>query len=1231
MRAKLFSPCLIGFIIFTVAISAAEAASFNDASSGNWNAGATWGNAGSTEGVDYPGLGDTVTINSHTVTLTADASCGDITISTGGTLTASSYTITVSGSWDSSGGTFNYGTSTIKMTGSGKTLNIKRIGWGTIYYNLIIDTNASVTNVINPHTIGNDLTINDGATYTTTGHYISHLASGDIIFGGSGTGTFNIQSGSYWKYMDSSSSAIPTNGTFSGSGIFYYVFNAGAYDRNVTARTYGCNLGITGDGTAQLVGDALNLGSKNLLLYDNAGNYASGAILNANNVPVTCGTLDISPLNYGASGVTSKFIAGSATHTIANIAIAAPFYSGDTNELDASSGGNATFNISGNITISGSGSLKGVLTAGASTFNIGGNWANSGTFTCGTSTINFNKSSGTQSLSSGGTGTGKQFYHLTHSGAGTLTCSGYDLTITGALVNSAGTFNAENIIETVTGLATVSGGTYSSGTGANFNGGLTVSGGAYTGGGAGDTIDINGNLSITSGSFASSVGANSVSGNLSISSGATFTKGGTLTFDGTSSATYTDSNATLQNIGAVAITKTSGTASNNKLTLASGLSCDSLTISVNNTLDAGNYALTCAGNWANSGTFTAGTSTVTFNKSSGTQTLNSGGTGTGKSFYNLQHSGAGTLSIITNDTQVDGALDNTAGAIVETSSQINHPATSCLLTNSSGSEVSEYIIRTDSIYARLVDEDENLNASSADTATVTVSGGTNGDSESFTVTETGNATEIFLNSGLTTAIYDGAKTNNDGTLELSDGEAITVSYTDGEDNTDTKSDIATCRNPTANFLVSASSPQTTGTDFTLTITARNADGSTASGYSGTVNLSSTYVSPNSGTKSLAVTSTSSFTNGVATVTQRYDDAGVISITATDSGSSSMTGISSNITFVPDSFTLSSSQTTFSVNEPFTLNITAKNAAGTTCANYKGASTLSINYITPSTSRSGALSISTLTASSWSGGGYALENLTYNRFGIITITCKDPDNTAKTGTSAQLTFLPKDLYVEPATPSGGRDFYYQGEEIYVTVTARDYNGATINNYAGTVGFSGESLSLPGNYSFSSLDSGAHIFSDISATGKDTTAITATDTAYSAVAGTSSSFKVRKGKIVVSDTSGPVGTLPVNIRLVDSDGNDITNDSATTFTVSLKESRSDNSASCPATAKAVAFKNGKAQIELTDTQAEVVTVTPKSEDYLEPAPGKVAFGGVGSFNFTSGFHILFWRILRSDEEP
>ncbi|MFA6610034.1 MAG: GLUG motif-containing protein, partial [Candidatus Omnitrophota bacterium] len=92
------------------------------------------------------------------------------------------------------------------------------------------------------------------------------------------------------------------------------------------------------------------------------------------------------------------------------------------------------------------------------------------------------------------------------------------------------------------------------------------------------------------------------------------------------------------------------------LTLTGTLSIASgSTLNATDGLDAS--LITLGGNWSNAGTFTCGTSVVTFN-GSGTQTLAAGSS----HFYDILFSGAGTLQPITNDLYIDHNLTLNSGA-----------------------------------------------------------------------------------------------------------------------------------------------------------------------------------------------------------------------------------------------------------------------------------------------------------------------------------------------------------------------------------------------------------------------------------------------------------------------------------------------------------------------------------------------------------------------------------------
>ncbi|GAH17218.1 unnamed protein product, partial [marine sediment metagenome] len=129
----------------------------------------------------------------------------------------------------------------------------------------------------------------------------------------------------------------------------------------------------------------------------------------------------------------------------------------------------------------------------------------------------------------------------------------------------------------------------------------------------------------------------------------------------------------------------------------------------------------------------------------------------------------------------------------------------------------------------------------------------------------------------------------------------------------------------------------------------------------------------------------------------------------------------------------------------------------------------------------------------------------------------------------------------------------------------------------------------------------------------------DTTYGTVTGTSDNIQVAYGKIVVISKSATVGTTAVQVQIQDSAGTIVSTDDSTTFTVSLSEGTANDSAYSLATSEAVTVTSGVANIRLSDTDPEIVTVTPSSSPYLEPLAGEVTFGGVGE----EGIRMLYWE--------
>ena len=139
------------------------------------------------------------------------------------------------------------------------------------------------------------------------------------------------------------------------------------------------------------------------------------------------------------------------------------------------------------------------------------------------------------------------------------------------------------------------------------------------------TLDINGNLTLTDGELKLNTNNPDINlaGNLSIASAVTYNKGtGTLTFDGSTASTFTDSSASPQDIGSVVINKTG-----ESLTLLSDTLITTLAVSGTSTLILG-ADLTVSGNTAinNGATLTYTQGTAADLTVDGTLTVYSGGT-----------------------------------------------------------------------------------------------------------------------------------------------------------------------------------------------------------------------------------------------------------------------------------------------------------------------------------------------------------------------------------------------------------------------------------------------------------------------------------------------------------------------------------------------------------------------------------------------------------------------------
>ena len=423
---------------------------------------------------------------------------------------------------------------------------------------------------------------------------------GELEFSSSGTPTLTvddnvtINSGGSLTFLSNTNSQLTAGGNWSNSGTF----------------TEGTGTVVLSSASGQSIGAETFY---NLYLSGGSTKTASGAINVSNDLTVTASNtiLELTSNNLDVNGDVVVSLSGKIRASTATI---------NFDESINASGGNIEF-------------------TGAGTLNLTKSVSNLGTFTEGNSTVVFSYA-GTQALPS------DTYYNLTVSGGN----------------------------KTVGGNISVSNNLTVDGASANFNMNtydLDVDGTA--------SLTNSGTINLTSGTFDADGEVNNSAGTINISAAGnlilsnTVTDLGTVDFGSSSTVTYDQSgtqtidNVTYNNlvIGG-GNTKTAG----NNLDVNGNLEIiSSSTLDMNSTNDYaltldGNFTITSGiflaqqgnhgikGNWSNSGTFTHGSGTVTFN-GTGAQTIKTGS----NNFYNLRNSNTSgnTVSLVTDDFVLDGS------------------------------------------------------------------------------------------------------------------------------------------------------------------------------------------------------------------------------------------------------------------------------------------------------------------------------------------------------------------------------------------------------------------------------------------------------------------------------------------------------------------------------------------------------------------------------------------------
>jgi hypothetical protein len=306
------------------------------------------------------------------------------------------------------------------------------------------------------------------------------------------------------------------------------------------------------------------------------------------------------------------------------------------------------------------------------------------------------------------------------------------------------------------------------------------------------------------------------------------------------------------------------------------------------------------------------------------------------------------------------------------------------------------------------------------------------------------------------------------------------------------------------FVFTAPSSATAGTSFTVTVTAKHLNSSSAdTSYGGTVHFTSS-------DSQAVLPANATLTNGVGTftVTLKTVGSGTQTLTATDTANPTIIGDSNPISLgaaAPSHFSVTA-PAQVAASSAFNFTVTALDSYGNLASSYSGtvhfSSTDSQAALPGNHTLSGGSGVFTATLNTGSSGGT-------NQ----TVTATDTVTSSITGSAviSVHSIVVGLTVIAPVSVTSGSTFN-------VTVFAFDQYGNLATGYGGTLQFTStdSSATLPGNHT---LTNAVGVFTAVlygtSQSGTSYT-ITATDTINSGITGTTSSITVFKAPDVFSVT-------------------------------------------------------------------------------------------------------------------
>ena len=721
---------------------------------------------------------DVIVCNGHTLTLDSNLSVKSLGIASGGTVTAGTFTIDLVDGFTFAG-TFNGGTSTVNLLGTNDATSQTNAldAGGQSFYNLEI-RNTETTATVDTFTIKDNVTVTNNYTLAKgifsldSGPSFDLTIHGDFNQNGANS-TFNAEAGnlSIGQDMDisagtfnagtstvvmvGSNNATANAFTITSNGQSFYNLEIRNTETTATVDTFTMKDNVTVTNNYTLAKGIFSLDSGpsfDLTIHGDFNQNGANSTFNAEAGNLSIGQdMDISAGTFNAGTGTTIFTG--SNNAIANN------YTIQTNGQNlnaliirnAETGINVdTFRLLNTTTITGDATLtKGVLNQNTvgNVIHFQGNLAiNGGTLMGVGGAINLSQS-----------------FNYT---AGTLTAGGSTVNFIG---NGNGAANTYTITSGGQSFAAV-----------NFN--STDTGTNADTWQFADAYSQTGNFTLTSGTVNTNDQSVTISGNHYSQTGGTLNaSASTITFNGAGLTFNRTSGTFAAGTSTVVFANTAAAVINSAETF------NNVTYSGTNTLTTSAVTTTVSGNFVLS---SASTLTVpdgatlsingNFTKSNGNLVIGGGTSGNVTIGRVLSH----TTGIITVNPNAQ-FINRSSGFGFYTNNTYN-----TLIPDDSSSQ--GYGFSTSAIprvFIEVTDQNRNLDASMAETITVslTSNNSTRNESETITLTETGNATGVFNTQSAGIAGKLAIPTTSNSTVEALEGDIISIVYTDPHDSSDDNS------------------------------------------------------------------------------------------------------------------------------------------------------------------------------------------------------------------------------------------------------------------------------------------------------------------------------------------------------------------------------------------------------------------------------------------------------------